>query len=50
MDSHQPAVALYARAQKALGARPVFHRALADPGLSRAVVKAAVLFNYVVQP
>ncbi len=50
MDSNQPAVALYERAQGALPARPTFDRALADPGLTAAVVKAALLFNYLVHP
>lgn len=50
MDSNQPAFALYERARKALPARPVFHRALADPGLTGAVLRAALLFNYTVQP
>lgn len=50
MDGNQPAVALYERAHRALAVRPLFHRALADPGLDRAVVKAAVLFRYLVQP
>jgi len=50
MDGNQPAVALYERAQDALPARPVFHRALEDPALDAAVVKAALLFNYAVEP
>ena len=50
MDGNQPAVALYERAGEALAARPVFHRALADPALNAAVVKAALLFNYGVEP
>ena len=50
MDANQPSVALYERAQNALPARPVFDRALADPALNSAVVKAAVLFNYGVDP
>ena len=50
MDSNQPAVALYERAQSGLPVQPLFHRALTDLGLSRAVVKAAFLFNYFVQP
>jgi len=50
MDANQPAVALYERARSALPARPLFHRALADPGLNAAVARAAVLFSYLVQP
>jgi len=50
MDSNQPAVALYERALGALPARPLFHRALADPALNSAIVKAALLFNYGVDP
>lgn len=50
MDANQPAVALYERARKALPTRALFHRALADPGLTGAVVKAALLFNYGVEP
>jgi RES domain len=50
MDGNQPAVVLYERAQDALPARPVFHRTLADPALDAAVVKAALLFNYAVEP
>ena len=50
MDSNQPAVTLYERAHDALPPRPLFHRALADPALNGAMVKAAVLFNYLVQP
>jgi hypothetical protein len=50
MDSNQPALALYERARKAVPVRPVFHRALADPALNGAVARAALLFNYSVQP
>jgi len=50
MDANQPSVALYERAQDALPSRPVFDRALADPALNGAVVKAALLFNYAVEP
>ena len=46
MDGNRPMLALYERARNALPARPVFDRALADPSLNRAVVKAALLFNY----
>ena len=50
MDANQPVVALYERAHKAIPPRPVFHRALADPALNPAVVKAALLFHYLVEP
>jgi len=50
MDSNQPALALYERAQDALPVRPVFHRALTDPAVNGAIVKAALLFNYGVEP
>jgi len=50
MDGNHPAVALYERARDAVPARPVFHRALADPALDDAAVQAALLFNYGVEP
>lgn len=50
MDGNHPAMALYERALGALPARPLFDRALADPALNSAVVKAALLFNYGVDP
>ena len=50
MDSNKPAVALYERAANTFPIRPIFHRALADEGLSRVVLKAAVPFNYAVEP
>jgi hypothetical protein len=50
MDGNRPAVALYERAQGTLPVRPLFHRALADPGLDGAVARAALLFNYGVDP
>jgi hypothetical protein len=50
MDSNQPSVALYERARDAIPARPLFHRALVDPVLNGAVVQAALLFNYGVEP
>jgi hypothetical protein len=50
MDANQPAVALYERARTAIAPRPLFHRALADPALNPAVVKAALLFRYLVEP
>ncbi len=50
MDGNRPAVALYERAHGSLPVRPLFHRALADPGLTGAVARAALLFNYAVEP
>jgi RES domain len=50
MDANQPALAFYERARGALPARPSLHRALADPGLDAAVVQAALLFGYLVEP
>jgi hypothetical protein len=50
LDGNQPAVALYERAQGGLPARPLFHRALVDPGLNGAIARAALLFNYAVDP
>lgn len=50
MDGNRPAVALYERAHGALPVRPLFHRSLADPGLNGAVARAALLFNYGVDP
>lgn len=49
MDANQPAIALYERAQDALGARPLFHRALSDPALNSPLAKAATLFGYILQ-
>ncbi|HEV8643561.1 MAG TPA: RES family NAD+ phosphorylase [Methylomirabilota bacterium] len=48
MDANRPAVVLYERAADALASRPSFHRALADPTLTPAIVRAAQRFNYVV--
>ncbi len=50
MDSNKPSVAFYERAGDAIPTRPLFHRALADPALSGAVVQAALLFKYAVEP
>jgi hypothetical protein len=50
MDANHEVVALYERARKAFAPRPVFHRALADPALNPAVVGAARLFEYLVEP
>ena len=50
MDGNQPSVALYERAKKAIPTRPHFHRAVADPALNAAVVRAALLFGYGVEP
>ncbi len=49
MDSNQPAIVLYERAQNALPSRASFQRALADPAVNNAVVKAASLFSYLIQ-
>jgi RES domain len=46
MDANRPAVVLYDRATRALPARPAFHRALADPALIPALVRAAERFAY----
>lgn len=48
MDANRPAVVLYERAADVLPSRPSFHRALADPTLTPALVRAAKRFNYVV--
>lgn len=48
MDANRPAIMLYERAANALSSRPGFHRALADPTLTPAIVRAAQRFNYVV--
>ena len=48
LDANRPAVVLYERAARALPRRPTFHRALADPTLTAAIVRAARRFNYVV--
>ena len=48
MDGNRPAIVLYERAAKALPAAPSFHRALADPTLTAATVRAADRFRYVV--
>jgi hypothetical protein len=50
MGGNEPIVALFERARTALPPRPVFNRALADPALNRAVVRAALAFNYLVEP
>jgi beta-phosphoglucomutase-like phosphatase (HAD superfamily) len=47
MDANRPAVMLYERAASALPSRPTFHRALADPTLTPAIVRAAQRFSYV---
>ena len=47
LDANRPAVVLYERAASALPRRPTFHRALADPTLAAAIVRAARRFNYV---
>jgi hypothetical protein len=48
MDANEPAVALYERAVHAMPLRPVFHQSLADPALTRIVVRAAARFGYLV--
>ena len=50
MDSAHPSVALYERARSAMPARPLFHRAIADPAMDPVVATAASLFNYPIQP
>ena len=47
LDANRPAVMLYERAASALPSRPTFHRAVADPTLTAAIVRAARRFNYV---
>jgi hypothetical protein len=46
MNANQPALVLYERAADCLPDRPLFHRALADAGLTAAVVRGAARFNY----
>jgi hypothetical protein len=46
MGGSRPAIALYERAAPAMPARPVFHRALADPALTAIVLRAAGRFGY----
>jgi len=46
MDANRHAVVLYERAASALPSRPSLHRALADPTLTSAIVRAAQRFNY----
>jgi RES domain len=48
MDANRPAIVLYERAATALPASPLFHRGLADPTLTSAIVRAAQRFNYVI--
>jgi hypothetical protein len=50
MGGNQPIVALFERGRAALPARPVLHRALADPALNAAIVQAAADFDYMVEP
>ena len=42
----RPVIALYERAIHAMPARPVFHRALADPALTSIILRAANRFGY----
>lgn len=46
MAANAPAFALYERARNALPARPLFHRALADPSIVTVVSNAARQFGY----
>jgi len=46
MHANQPSVALYERAQSALPAAPVFHRALSDPALLPRLNAAAGMLGY----
>jgi hypothetical protein len=46
MHANSPAVALYERAQAAMPAAPVFHRALADPTLEVVLENAALALGY----
>jgi len=48
MDGNRPAYAIYERAQSAMPARPVFHRALRDPVLLAALTNTARELGYVV--
>ena len=48
MNANRPAIMLYDRVTTALPATPVFHRALADPTLTAAILRGAQRFNYVV--
>jgi hypothetical protein len=46
MHANRPALALYERAQTALPAAPVFHRALSDPALVPRLNAAATALGY----
>ncbi len=48
MNANKPAVALYERAKSSLPEIPVFHRALADPTLSKIVQQAGADLGYLV--
>ena len=50
MQSNQPAVALYERAEASLPAAPFFHRALADPLLLTILENAATVLGYTLTP
>ena len=46
MNAHEPTLALYERAEAALGQVPIFHRALADLTLRLVLEQAASVLNY----
>jgi hypothetical protein len=46
MNANQPALSLYERAQNAMPAAPVFHRALSDPALVPRLNAAAATLGY----
>ena len=48
MNANRPALVFYERAADSVPTRPLFHRALADAGLTAAVARAAAQFNYAV--
>jgi hypothetical protein len=50
MGSNRPTVALYERAAAAMPAKPMFHRALADPGLTPHLRAAAARLGYTMAP
>lgn len=46
MNAHEPTLALYERAEAALGQVPIFHRALTDLTLRLVLEQAASVLNY----
>jgi hypothetical protein len=46
MYGNAPAIALYERAQRAIPARPLFHRSLNDPALHQIILSTGVHINY----